>query len=494
MRAGLVCGDGLPVSGLLTIFRNVVELGREMGILEVPVPADLGFSWRPDKGTLFPSGNNTIVYPDWMSVADCPAAVHLNSATFATELISIREDVARLALLSISEKKRLKSCIADLTTVYYEHFMSWLKSSEVDWVFALNVTLSDAVPVTVALHSAIRDHFSGGRRGGILFWDHDLFQSCAIRNPDSGARVYPEKPNEFTPLPRRNAFTRWVVVSDALAEETAHYPTDLLPEIVPNILPTIPVGMLDARHWEYARRLDLDARRPILLDPVRMFRVKGVHVAVELLAAIKLAAERRGIEIPYLLVFGSLQEDPEYAQEVVALARDLNVLSEVRFLDGVPLTSHREADGRWRLDEVDLLRLSAASCGGVVFTPGVPDVETVGLGPGLAALAGLPCAVTDYDAFERVYGSSFVCIRVRSDPGSVYKAGEELLNVLQGVKQRDMVLLDGLKENLRTMESRFPVAPWRNLWREMEEVLVGGGKERGAGEAVRRGAERFEER
>jgi hypothetical protein len=483
MRIGLVSGDGLPVSGLLTIFRNVVELGREMGIVEVPVPADLGFSWRPDKGALFPSGNEAVVYPGWMLVAGCPATIRWDSATFATELVCIREYVARLSLLTISEKKRLRSRIADLTVVYYEHFMSWLKSNEVDWVVALNITLSDAVPVTAALHSAVRDYFSDGRRGGILFWDHDLFQSCAIRDPDSGVRLYPEKPNELTPLPRRNSFTRWVVVSNALAEETHCYPTDISPEIVPNILPTIPTAALEGRHWEYARRLDLNMRRPILLDPVRVFRVKGVHVAVELLAAMKAAAEQRGIEVPYLLVFGSLQEDAEYAQEVVALAQDLNVLSEVRFLDGVPLTSHREADDCWRLDEVDLLRLSAASCGGVIFTPGVPDVETVGLGPGLGALAGLPCAVTEYNAFEKVYGSSFACTRVEPGPDGIRKAGEELLSVLQGVKQKDTVLLDRLKENRKAMASRFPVEPWSNLWREMEVALGEGGKEApGAGD------------
>ena len=476
MRVGLVSGDGLPVSGLMTIFRNVVELGQSMGILEVPVPADLGFSWRPDKPTFFPSGNDTVVYPDWMSVADCPTAVCLDSVTFARELVAIRDGVARLSLLSMLEKKRLNSRITDLAAVYYEHFTSWLKSSEVDWVFALNMTLSDAVPATVALHNAIRDHFSDGRRGGILFWDHDLFQSCAIRDPDSGTRIYPEKPNECTPLPRRNSFTRWVVVSDALAKETTCYPTDLSPEVVPNILPAIPVGTLEARHWEYVRHLELDLRRPILLNPVRVFRVKGVHIAIELLAAMKAAAERRGFAIPYLLVFGSLQEDPVYAQEVLALACDLNILSDVRFLDGVPLTSYCEADRPWRLDEIDLLRLATASCGGVVFTPSVPDVETVGLGPGLSALAGLPCAVTDYDAFERIYGPSFICTRGGFGPDEVRKAGEELLNVLQGMKQQDVVLLERLKENQRAMERRFPVELWRNLWREMEVALLEGGK------------------
>lgn len=472
MRVGLVSGDGLPVSGLLTIFRNVVEVGREMEVLEVPIPTDLGFSWRPDKPGFFPSGDNTITNPNWMSIADCPATVRIENVMFATELTSIRENLASFSLLSVSEKEQLKSRIAKLTKVYYKHFANWLKINELDWVIALNMTLSDAVPVTAALHHAVYDYFSKGRRGGILFWDHDLFQSCAIRDPSTGVRLYPEKPNEFTPLPRKNEFTRWVVVSDALAEETTHYPTDLSPNVVPNVLPSIQVDALQTRHWDYARRLGLDLRRPILLNPVRMFRIKGVHIAIKLLAAMKMVAKAQQIEIPYLLVFGSLQEDREYGQEVIALVQDLNISSEVRFLDGVPLTSHCEADGSWKLDEIDLLRLSATSCGGVVFTPSVRDVETVGLGPGLGAQAGLPCAVTDYDAFERIYGSSLMYTRVGPDPDGIQKAGEEFLNVLQRMKRQDTNLLSRLRQNQRTMENRFPVEPWRNLWQEMKTTLV----------------------
>lgn len=472
MRIGLISGDGLPVSGLLTIFRNVIDVGRKMGTLEMPVYADLGFSWRPDKPGFFPSGNDAIAYPDWMSVAACPSAIRLDSATFATKLNFIREGMAQLPESSLSEENGLASCIADLTMVYYKHFTDWLKRSEVDWVIALNMTLSDAVPATAALHRAVDDYFSHGRRGGILFWDHDLFQSCAIRDPESNARMYPEKPNNFIPLPKKNAFTRWVVISNALAEETVYYHTDLLPEIVPNILPSIPTGGLEACHWEYARQLDLDLQRPILLNPVRMFRVKGVHIAIELLAAMKMAAKQQGIEIPYLLVFGALQEDPEYAQEVRALAQELNVLSEVRFLDGVPLTTHCEEDEHWRLDEIDLLRLSVLSCGGVVFTPSVPDVETVGLGPGLSAQAGLPCAVTDYAAFKRIYGPSFMCVQIRSGSGAIYQAGEKLLSMLQGIKHQNVTLLDRLEKNRRTIESHFPIEPWRRLWQEMEEALL----------------------
>ena len=34
IRIGVICGDGLPVSGLLTTFRNALSLGRDLGVLE----------------------------------------------------------------------------------------------------------------------------------------------------------------------------------------------------------------------------------------------------------------------------------------------------------------------------------------------------------------------------------------------------------------------------------------------------------------------------
>ncbi len=472
MRVGLVSGDGLPVSGLLTTFRNVVEIGRSMGLLEMPIPTDLGFSWRPDKPTFFPSGDASITNPGWMLVADCPPAISRASATIATALTTVRQDVARYAQLSAWEKTDLYARIAHLTELYFAHFTHWLRIHDLDWVIALNMTLSDAVPAAKALHRAVSDRFAGRRKGGIVFWDHDLFQSCAIRDPESGLRIYPRKPNEYTPLPARNRFTRWVVVSDVLAEETTDYPTDLSPTVVPNVLPAIPAGELEARHKAFARQFHLDVRRPVLLNPVRMFRVKGVHIALQFLAAMKRAARQENSEVPYLLVFGSLQEDTVYGQEVIALAHDLDIVADVRFLDGVPLTSYCDSAGRWRLDEVDLLRLSVATYGGVVFTPSVPDVETVGLGPGLGAQAGLPCAVTPYDVFQRVYGPSLLCVHVEPDPEPMRRAGEEYLSVLRRARQHDPALLRRLKENQRVVEMRFPRDPWRNLWRELHNSLL----------------------
>ena len=58
MKLAVMCCDGLPVSGLLTVFRNVVRLGMSDGLIEPRVPADLGFSWRPDKWEFFPRGGD----------------------------------------------------------------------------------------------------------------------------------------------------------------------------------------------------------------------------------------------------------------------------------------------------------------------------------------------------------------------------------------------------------------------------------------------------
>jgi hypothetical protein len=45
------------------------------------------------------------------------------------------------------------------------------------------------------------------------------------------------------------------------------------------------------------------------------------------------------------------------------------------FFGGVPLGSHRDRKGKWRLDEVDLLRIADNTDGGVFFTPNRTDVE-----------------------------------------------------------------------------------------------------------------------
>jgi hypothetical protein len=278
----------------------------------------------------------------------------------------------------------------------------------------------------------------------------------------------------LTPVPQRNGFTRWAVVSERLAAEAQRYPTDLVPDVVPNALPTMRRGPVGARGEAFARQHALQPGRAVLLNPVRMFRIKGVDVAVELMSAMKATAMRCGVPVPYLLVFGRIDEDPEYASEVRALARSLGVDRDVRFLDGVPLVTYCDESGRWHLDEVDLLRLAAETAGGVVFTPGVADVETVGLGPALAALAGLPCAITDYVAFEEVYGSSFAVTRVGRSRDDLRVAADEFLDMLTGRRRGDPMVTTALAANRRTVEVRFPDEPWRKLWHKLAVVSAGG--------------------
>ncbi|WP_079132240.1 hypothetical protein [Streptomyces nanshensis] len=473
MRIALVSGDGLPTSGLLTVFRNVLQVGRDLELVELPVATDLGYAWRPDKAEYYPVGGARDARSGWMRAAPRRVRDGLSDAARAAELIALRDGVAAYDSLGADARRELAARIETLTEPYRVYFAEWLAEHEPDWVFGLNMTLSDAVPATAGLHAAVREHFAGGRRrGGVVFWDHDLFGSCAIHDPQTGARVYPERPNALTPLPRDDAHTRWIVISDGLADEASSYPTDAVPEVVSNLLPTVPEGRPEARHREFAAQQGLQEGRPVLLDPVRVFRIKGVDVAVRLLAEMREEALRTGEPVPYLLVFGGLDEDPEYAREVTALCAASGVEDDVRFLDGVPLTSVREDDGTWRLDEVDLLRVAAASSGGVVFTPGVTDVETVGLGPGLAAMAGLPCLTTEYDVFEPVYGPEFARVRMDTSPESVRAGAAEFVRTLAAFREGDDALRARLEVNRKITEDRFPRAPWERFWRELRAACA----------------------
>uniref|UniRef100_UPI000361503D hypothetical protein n=1 Tax=Actinoalloteichus spitiensis TaxID=252394 RepID=UPI000361503D len=413
MRWGLVSGDGLPVSGLLTVFRNVVDHAVDDGVLHTPVAADLGYSWRADKADHFPRGLAGSRYPHWLTVTDA-VPVKWERTRLMAELTDIRLAVARAATLSGPEIQRLRERIDHLAGPYEEHFARWLCEHDIDWVIAVNLTLSDAVPVNLALRRAAARRWGNGRPGGVLYWDHDLFGSCAI--PEGDARFYPPAPNSLTPVPGELPSDRWAVVTEDLAEEAAGYPTTSRPRITPNVLPVLPESPeVEARHREFLTENGLTGDQPVILVPVRLFRVKGVEISVSVFAEMLSTARDAGRPDPALLVFGSVEEDPPYASEVLDHVRALGVTGAVRFLDGVPLTSHRERAG-WRLDEIDLLRICRATGGAVLFTPNLPDVETVGLGPALAALAGVPCAVTDYDAFTSVYQGRVSCVRV--DPAA----------------------------------------------------------------------------
>ncbi|MET8573633.1 hypothetical protein [Streptomyces sp. NPDC005012] len=467
MRLGLICGDGVPASGLLTIFRNVVGLGTDLRLLELPVSADLGYSWRPDKAAYFPYGPAERETSAWWERARPAPPVLGDPEQAATEWSSIRMAVAEGAALGPVDRARLHERIDRLADRYREYFSEWMRRNRIDWTIAVNMTLSDAVPVTKALLAAARERHHENRSGGVLFWDHDLFGSCA--DHEGGVRRYPDRPNEFTPLPEAGPGVRWAVVSEALAEEGAGYPVPEPPRVVPNILPRVPTGPLEPRHTQFLDGLGLDPRRPILLNPVRVYRVKGVELALEVLAAARSASLERGLPVPYLLVFGSLVEDPSYAADVLSTARRLDLLPDVRFLDGVPLCSVRDGTGSWRLDEIDLLRTAVASGGGVVFTPNTEDVETVGLGPALAAVAGLPCASTSYTAFAPTYGSDFHVVPVDPRAAATGRSGVELVTAMQANRGGDPRTTGLLRRNRRIVDRRFPTDPWAELLTEMAE-------------------------
>ena len=235
---------------------------------------------------------------------------------------------------------------------------------------------------------------------------------------------------------------------------------------MPNVLPDVPTSGLTQAHGDFMSTWELDPARPVILVPVRVFQVKGVEIAVALLAAVRRACARRGEPAPYLLVFGSLGEDPAYSVEVLDATERHEAGSDVRFLGGVPLGTHRDSAGNWRLDEVDLLRIAQATGGGVFFTPNRPDVESVGLGPALAAVAGLPCAATDFHAFDEIYGEDFRYVPVRPAEG-LDVAGEQFAAWMAARRDGEPWFTAAAEFNRRRVAARFPAGPWRHLWHEL---------------------------
>jgi glycosyltransferase involved in cell wall biosynthesis len=463
MKWAVTCCDGLPVSGLLTVFRNVVRLGVSDGLIEPRVPADLGFSWRPDKWEFFPRGGRRD-YPDWLEVSDW-APGQWSRDELAARLTRTRDDVARLADLAPGQVEALRAEIEELAAPYEQHFGDWLAASDPDWVCAINMTLSDAVPATLGLHRAARRRWGQGRPGGVLFWDHDLFGSCSVY--ENGARVYPPAPSVLTPLPGSGPGHRWVVATDGLAAEAAGYRAAARPQVLPNLLPEPEPGPLAARHREFLAGHGIGAERPVLLAPVRVWRPKGADIAVGVLADLRARARRAGEPDPCLLIFGRLAEDPEFAADLAALARRLGVGPDVRFLDGVPLASRRDDAGGWHLDEADLLKLAAATGGAVLFTPSQPDIDTVGLGPALSAVAGVPCVVTEFDCFPEVYGERFAAITVEPTKAGLRAAAAQLHEAMRARRRGDPRAAAALAGNAAIVAERFGSGGWRELLASM---------------------------
>ncbi|WP_432158512.1 hypothetical protein [Streptomyces sp. bgisy153] len=464
-RVALVCGDGLPVSGLLTIFRNIVDLVRtECGGIELPITADLGYSWRPDKAVFYPAGAPGLGYPQWLEVTDATPVP--DRPGLAEEWLGLRSDIERADELTAEQRTAVTERIEELAAPYEEYFLSWLEKERIDWMVGVNMTLSDATPVTLALHRAAAAYWSDGRPGGLILWDHDLFGSYSVHEGET--RVYPHAPNVFTPVPV--APQRWVVPTQQLQDEGRSYPTGLEPTLIPYVLPRCPQGPLQTRHEEFLAQQEIEPTRPVVLVPVRVFRVKGVEVAVRLFADLVRECERRGDPRPVLAVFGSLQEDPDYSREVLTTVEAEGIGDAVRFLGGVPLSSNQDEAGTWRLDEVDLLHVAKATAGGVFYTPNRPDVESVGLGPALAAAARLPFAAAVYNALDGVYGPGWRYVRIE-DKTDLAKAARQFADLLAAHRAADPGLEEDLQHNVAQAHRVFPDEPCLRFVRGLGSAL-----------------------
>lgn len=406
MRLAVVSGDGLAVSGLLTTMRNLVELARLEGLVHGTVPIDFGFSWRPDKESYFPRPSADLVgLPEWLEPS---YVVPYESADVAAQSFGrIRQAFANDAWVEWQDGLRRQH--QQLVAAYSGYFTRWFEANRPDWVIAMNMTLTDASAVTEALYASVDDAVSTGlMRGGLVIWDHDLFGSYAVT--EAGERVYPERPTRRVPLPRRS--DKWIVVSERLRIEAQSYGADAQPVFAPSVLPA-----LNEQPSELAARFLEEHQIPkgaaIHLVPARVFPVKGIEISIRCFARLAEMYEREALDDPILIIFGARDEDLHYGRSLTRLVRELGLEKRVLFADGVPLSSHTTASGSVRLNEIDLLSVANSHNGGVIFTPAVPDVESVGLGPALAAIAKLPCLRTAFGevgefSYDRLGHAAFV--------------------------------------------------------------------------------------
>jgi hypothetical protein len=247
-----------------------------------------------------------------------------------------------------------------------------------------------------------------------------------------------------------------------------------MPEFVPLVLPLLELhhgGERDdfSRLLAFAKQQNIDLGRPVIVAPVRVFRVKGVEITIELFSEVSMVSRRRHSPCPYLLVFGALCEDPEYAEQILSVVESLEMTEAIRFLDGVPLVSYRDQAGRWQLDEIDLLRLASTTSGGVFYTPNCSDVESVGLGPALAAVARLPFAATSFDAFNDAYGEEFEYVQVGKEI-SLADPAREFVDAMAALRSGDRIAHERMDVNQHLIADRFPAQPWLQVLEDMAAV------------------------
>ncbi|WP_174851184.1 glycosyltransferase family 4 protein [Yersinia artesiana] len=458
MKWAIISGDGLPTSGLLTVFRNVAEIAIKNNIIINEIPTDLGFSWRPDKVKFFPHGNPDSHYPTWMKVS----SIHQHSMCnedYSNEFTNIRNKVAKYEQLTYKEIINIQKDISLISEQYQNYFINWLEDNDIDCLFCLNMTLSDAVPVTLAIHNAAKKYWEKRNHGGVIFWEHDLFGSYAIY--ENAERLYPAIPNILTPIPQKNTYTKWIVASEALADECRDYPTELIAEVIPNILPSIDESGFNKIHSEFLNQHNIAAGSTIIIAPVRVFRVKGLEISIDIFNSLLNIYKEKDLLLPKLLIFGNMNEDPEYADYLKEQVNILHLNDDIIFLDEVPLQTYRNKNNKWCLNEVDLLIICHALSGAVLFTPNVKNVESVGLGPALAAIYTIPCAVTEYSAFTEFYGSEYHHIKV--DPDFPRDAAQQLFEWMCMHAAGEIGIKMQLVSNKLLIQSKFPINPWQDF-------------------------------
>ncbi|OVZ93247.1 hypothetical protein CBW54_02680 [Yersinia kristensenii] len=466
MKWAIISGDGLPTSGLLTIFRNVAKIAIESNIIINEIPTDLGFSWRPDKIKFFPHGSQGSYYPTWMKVS----SIHQYSMCeedFGNEFTQLRSNIAKYEYLTVSEITDIKKKIHAISEHYKSYFINWLEDNEIDWLFCLNMTLSDAVPVNLAIHHAAKEYWAKKNYGGVIFWEHDLFGSYSIY--EHTERLYPQTPNALTPIPQNNNYTKWIVASEALANECRYYPTELAVDVIPNILPSIDKFGFNEIHSEFLNQHNIAVGSPVIIVPVRVFRVKGIEISIDVFSSLLNIYKNKGLCTPKLFIFGNMNEDSEYALCLKMQVNALHLDDDIIFLDEVPLQTYKSKDNRWYLDEIDLLIICHALSGAVLFTPNVENAESVGLGPALAAIAGIPCAVTEYTAFTEFYGCEYHHIKV--NPNAPENAAQQLFEWMRKQAAGEVDIKMQLASNKLLVQSKFPEKPWHEFIHKLRGEL-----------------------
>ena len=105
-----------------------------------------------------------------------------------------------------------------------------------------------------------------------------------------------------------------------------------------------------------------------------------------------------------------------------------------------------------------------------LFEPNTPDVETVGLGPALASLAGMPSVTTAFNALDDVYGPNYRTMRVGTARSCCVPRPLRSSRALHEPRaRRDN---GGNGANLDILRRVFPDDQWLALLRELHAACA----------------------